>query len=32
MTLPCEAVLLDVDGALADSTPLLERAGPRTGR
>ena len=28
MTLPCEAVLLDVDGALADSTPAAGTGGP----
>ncbi|MGC4955364.1 HAD-IA family hydrolase [Actinomadura citrea] len=27
MTLPCAAVLFDVDGTLVDSTPLVERAG-----
>ncbi|TQM70070.1 hypothetical protein FHX41_3789 [Actinomadura hallensis] len=32
MILPCEAVLLDVDGTLVDSTPLVERGGPRMGR
>lgn len=27
LTLPCSAVLFDVDGTLVDSTPLVERAG-----
>ncbi|MES9540377.1 MULTISPECIES: HAD-IA family hydrolase [unclassified Actinomadura] len=27
VTLPCAAVLFDVDGTLVDSTPLVERAG-----
>ncbi|MFF5257480.1 HAD-IA family hydrolase [Actinomadura viridis] len=32
LTLPCPAVLFDVDGTLVDSTPLVERAARRWAR